>query len=235
MPRKSDTPTTPSDQASPNSLDRRSLVKAGAGLALGSAFTSMATSEKAQAQTQAKGPVIRGDEHTLILASHPYPERSVVNKALWEVAEQAEGSIFKNLESIHGDDMWGFDRAAERKLYQQVDRIVMMFPIHWFNLTPMLKAYMNEIWWIGAPSELRGVELLVVTTTAGGPDAYQPDGRLGFTIEQVLTPLQASARYTGMTFSEPLAFLGAAGAGPDELTRYQGMLADRLSEPPRSA
>lgn len=88
--------------------------------------------------------------------------------------------MFKNLESVYGDKLTGFDRAAERRLYDQMERLVLMFPIHWFNMTPMMKAYMNEIWGAGAPSELRGKELLVVTTTADDVSAYRREGRLGF-------------------------------------------------------
>ncbi|QSX32108.1 NAD(P)H-dependent oxidoreductase [Shewanella avicenniae] len=33
-----------------------------------------------------------------------------------------------------------FDVAANA-----ANRIVFSFPIHWFNLTPMLKAYLNEV------------------------------------------------------------------------------------------
>ena len=32
----------------------------------------------------------------------------------------------------------------------------------------------------------------------------------GITIEEVLTPLRASAKYTGMKFAKPLAFFGAS-------------------------
>jgi hypothetical protein len=91
----------------------------------------------------------------------------------------------------------------------------------------MLKAYMNEIWGSGAPPELRGKELLVVTTTAGGESAYAREGRLGFTIEEVLTPLRASANYTGMKFSKPLAFF-AASSDANALRGYQKALAARL-------
>lgn len=207
---------------------RRNLVKVGAGMAIGAAVSTRIWGD-AHARTA------NGTAKTLILASHPYPDRSVVNKALWEVAQKAEDTLFRNLESVFGDNMRGFDRAAERRLYESMDRLVLMFPIHWFNLTPMLKAYMNEIWGSGAPPELRGKELLVVTTTAGDANAYTRDGRLGFSIEDVLTPLRASARYTGMTFSEPLAFLGAAGAGAQALRGYQNALAARLREQPRKS
>lgn len=221
-----------SDASEQNDLEaidagKRAFVRMGAGAAIGAALSPAAWLQQAEAQ------IARGNARTLIIASHPYPDRSVVNRALWEVAQKADDAIFKNLETVYGDNLTGFDRAAERRIYQQVDRIVLMFPIHWFNLTPMMKAYLNEVWGGAAPSELRGRELLVVTTTAGGPDAYTRQGRLGFTIEEVLTPLQASCRYTGMTFAKPLAFLGAAGAGESALRGYQEALATRLRDLPR--
>ena len=99
--------------------------------------------------------------------------------------------------------------------------------IPWFKLTPILKVYMNEVWGSGAPPELRGKELFVVTTTAGGEEAYSLKGRLGFTIEEVLTPLRASANYIGMKFAKPPCFFAASGdAG--SLRRYQQALAGRL-------
>ncbi|MFY1905345.1 NAD(P)H-dependent oxidoreductase [Achromobacter xylosoxidans] len=206
---------------------RRDLLKAGATYAMSAGIPSLMASTSAQAEIPSSGGA-----KTLILASHPYPDRSVVNKALWDVAEKAQGAYFRNLDSVYGDNLRGFDRAAERRLYQQMERLVLIFPIHWFNLTPMLKAYMNEVWGSGAPPELRGKELFVVTTTAGGEDAYSPKGRLGFTIEEVLTPLRASANYTGMKFGKPLCFFAASGdAG--SLRRYQEALAARLREQPR--
>lgn len=68
-----------------------------------------------------------------------------------------------------------------------------------------------------------------MTTTAGGEEAYSPKGRLGFTIEEVLTPLRASANYTGMTFAKPLAFF-AASSSATALRGYQDQLAARLRE-----
>lgn len=200
---------------------RRDILKAGATMAIGAAMPALMATANAQAQPSHVGA------KTLIIASHPYPDRSVVNKALWEVAQKANGAMFRNLESVYGDNMRGFDRAAERKLYEQMERLVFIFPIHWFNLTPMLKAYMNEVWGSGPPPELRGKELFVVTTTAGPEDAYSPKGRLGFTIEEVLTPLRASAKYTGMTFAKPLCFFAASG-NTSALREYQQALTARL-------
>jgi glutathione-regulated potassium-efflux system ancillary protein KefF len=215
-------PSERREDNNPTDTGRRDVLKAAATLSIGAGLPSLMASTSAQAQTPPQGGA-----KTVILASHPYPDRSVVNKALWEVAQKAEGAYYRNLESVYGSNMRGFDRAAELQLYRQMDRLVLMFPIHWFNLTPMLKAYLNEIWGSGAPSELRGKELLVICTTAGGEDAYSNAGRLRFTIEEVLTPLRASAVYTGMNFLKPLAFFAAAGDA-SSLRRYQDAVAARL-------
>ncbi|MFJ4048983.1 hypothetical protein [Pseudomonas hunanensis] len=62
-------------------MGRRDLLKTGATIAVGAALPSLATGANAHAQT-----LPGNGAKTLILASHPYPDRSVVNKALWEVA-----------------------------------------------------------------------------------------------------------------------------------------------------
>lgn len=209
-------------------MNRRSLVKAGASLAVGAAISPLLAGASAQAQTH------NGKAKTLILASHPYPERSVVNKALWEVAQKADDTYFRNLESIYGDNMHSFDVAAEHALYHDMERLVFIYPTHWFNLTPMLKAYLNEVWGLGRPAGLRGKELLIVTTTGADRASYQPNGRLGFTIEQVLTPLHTCANYTGMIYSPPLAFQGVSGS-ETALRNYQDALTVRLREAPRKA
>jgi glutathione-regulated potassium-efflux system ancillary protein KefF len=69
--------------------------KGGVTIAIGAALPSLAAGAYPQAQT------LPGDgAKTLILASHPYSDRSVVNKALWAVAQQAEGAYFRKLETV---------------------------------------------------------------------------------------------------------------------------------------
>jgi Putative NADPH-quinone reductase (modulator of drug activity B) len=226
MSRYSSSPPDNTDKDNTINIGRRDMLKAGTAMTVSAAIPSLLASTNARAQSTGNGA------KTLIIASHPYPDRSVVNRALWEVAENAEDAYFRNLETVYGDNMRGFDRVAERRLYQQMERLVFIFPIHWFNLTPMLKAYLNDIWGSGPPPELRGKELFVVTTTGGSEDAYSSAGRLGFSIEEVLTPLRASANYTGMQFSEPLCFFAASGDAAS-LRRYRETLAARLREPAR--
>jgi len=216
------------DENNAANASRRNILKAGIAAGV-SALTSIqvrgvsAQSGIIEANSGARAA-------TMIIASHPYPERSVVNKALWHTVENTEGLIFRNLESLYGDNIRGIDVEAERQIYERMDRVVFMFPIHWFNLTPMLKAYFNEVWTQWAPQALKGKEMLVVTTAGANEKAYAHDGRIGLTIDEVLAPMKASANYAGMTYLAPLAFLGVSETDEKIIRTYQDQLNKRLRE-----
>ena len=83
---------------------------------------------------------------TLVIASHPYPESSTFIKALESAARSVKGVEVRNLEQIYGFDTRAIDGAKEREITRKYKRIVFLFPTHWFNITPMMKAYLNETW-----------------------------------------------------------------------------------------
>lgn len=216
------------DETNAVDASRRSILKAG--IAAGAAAMTLIGARGVSAKSGIAGADDRAKTTTMVIASHPYPERSVVNKALWHTVENREGLIFRNLESLYGDNIRGIDVEAERQIYEGKDRVVFMFPVHWFNLTPMLKAYLNEVWTQWAPRTLKGKEMLVVTTAGAEESDYTHGGRIGLTIEEVLAPMKASANYAGMTYLEPLAFLGISETDEQIISAYQDRLVQRLSE-----
>ncbi len=165
------------------------------------------------------------DIKTLIIVSHPYPERSVMTKGMQQAAESVEGVTVRNLETIYGFDTRAIDAQKERELTKQHDRIVFMFPTHWFNITPMMKAYMNDVWGSVGPGLWQGKEMLLVTTAAGGASTYGESGRIGVKLEDVFLPMKASALHAGMIYLTPLAFQSVSRS---KLPQYQQMLIERL-------
>ncbi|MDW6091313.1 NAD(P)H-dependent oxidoreductase [Vibrio rhizosphaerae] len=170
---------------------------------------------------------------TLVIVSHPYTERSTVIKALEKVALNTTSVTVRNLDTLYGKNISQFDIATEQAAYENVDRVVYMFPIHWFNLTPMLKAYLNEVWtygWAFGPEgkALKGKEMLIVTCTGAGESTYSPTGLVQSTMKEVLTPMKATALYVGMTFIEPLVFHEAMDITPQKLTSFEDQLSQRL-------
>lgn len=52
-----------------------------------------------------------------------------------------------------------------------------MYPTHWFNLTPNLKSYLNEVWsygWAFGPEgrALKNKEMMVVTSAGASEQMY---------------------------------------------------------------
>lgn len=173
---------------------------------------------------------------TLVIASHPYPEQSQVIKALQQSAASLADVEVRNLEALYGHDSSAFDVAAEQAAVEAAERIVFLFPIHWFNLTPMLKAYMNQVWtygWAFGPNgtALKGRELLTVVTAGATAFTYSAEGLVQSSIEEVLTPLKASALYVGMRYAAPLAFFEAMGAAAEKRAAFQSAFVDRLKQP----
>ncbi|ANQ15646.1 MdaB protein [Vibrio natriegens NBRC 15636 = ATCC 14048 = DSM 759] len=170
--------------------------------------------------------VHKTDIKTLVIVSHPYPERSVMTKGMQQAAESVEGVTVRNLETIYGFDTRAIDAQKERELTREQDRIVFMFPTHWFNITPMMKAYMNDVWGSVGPGLWQGKEMLLVTTAAGGASTYGESGRIGVKLEDVFLPMKASALHAGMTYLTPSAFQSVSRS---KLPEYQQALIERLT------
>lgn len=177
---------------------------------------------------------------TLVIVSHPTPDQSRTIKALEQLATRLPDVEVRNIESLYGSDLDGFDLAAEHQAVEAADRIVFLFPIHWFNLTPMLKAYLNQVWsygWAFGPggTALKGKEMLVVTSAGATEHTYSAEGLIQSTIDEVLTPMKASALYVGMDYLEPLAFYSAMGVSEVTLDEFRLAFAGRLTQPTGSS
>ncbi|WP_051229041.1 NAD(P)H-dependent oxidoreductase [Pleomorphomonas oryzae] len=173
---------------------------------------------------------------TLVIVSHPYFARSAAIKALQQTAESLPDVTVRNLEALYGDDTAAFDIAAEQAVVEAADRIVFLFPIHWFNLTPMLKAYLNEVWtygWAFGPNgtALKGRTLQAIVTAGASEHTYSAEGLIESSIDEVLTPLKASALYVGMVYLPPLAFFSAMGADAKTLAGFEWLVRFALGEP----
>ena len=204
--------------------DRRHIVTGMAALATAAALPAHAQSTQSTQGTQSARRQAR--VKTLLIASHPYPERSVLTKGLQQAAETVGHVTVRNLESIYGFDTRKINGDEERRLTQEHQRIVFLFPTHWFNVTPMMKAWLNDTWGSVGPDLWRGKEMLVVSTAAGGSSTYGPKGRIGIRLADVFWPMKATALHCGMSYLPPLVFEGASGS---RLADYQRQLLERLT------
>lgn len=173
---------------------------------------------------------------TLVIVSHPTPQQSVAIQALQQLAQENEQVTVRHLDQLYGSDINGFDIAAEQQAHAAADRIVYLYPTHWFNTTPMLKAYLNQVWaygWAFGPEgkALQGKEMQIVTTAGASEFTYSHAGLIQCTMAEVLSPLKASALYVGMQYNAPLAFYGVAGQDAAAQAAMCRRFAERLQAP----
>ena len=172
-------------------------------------------------------PTSRAAEaNTLVIVSHPYPEQSVMTKGLEEAARSVPGVTVRNLVALYGFDSRNINADEERRLMREHARVVFIFPTHWFNITPMMKAWLNDTWGSVGPGIWQGKEMMIVTTAAGGESTYGESGRIGVSLADVFTPMKASALHAGMTWLPPLVFENASRR---RLPEYQRQLVERLT------
>ncbi len=132
----------------------------------------------------------------------------------------------RNLESIYGHEPRAIDGAREHELCAAHERIVFLFPTHWFNITPMMKAWLNEAWGSVGAGLWRGKQMLVVSTAAGARGStYGKNGRVGIDLADVFWSMKATAAHCEMTYLPPLVFDGVRAS---ELENYKKALIKRL-------
>ena len=148
-----------------NPIDRRDMMKGMAALAAATVLPACAQAEGENPLLQTASSAGAGNtpptegmaaKKTLAIVSHPYPERSVLTKGLQQAAERVAGVTVRNLETIYGFDTRAIKADDERRMTQEHERIVFIFPTHWFNITPMMKAWLNDTWGSVGPDLWRG-------------------------------------------------------------------------------
>ena len=169
-------------------------------------------------------------QRALLLLAHPRLPASRINAALLRAAREVVGVTMHDLYAAYPD---GFiDIAAEQRRLLAHDVLVLQFPIQWYAMPALLKHWFDEVlqagWAYGRDgTALAGKGLMVAATSGADPAGY---GRHAgnFTLEELLRPIEASARYCGMRW------LGHAAYGSDErinehLPRFAADHAARLA------
>jgi len=143
---------------------------------------------------------------TLILSCHPDPARSRANEALLAAAAPL-GTVVR---LAHDYPAGVIDAAREAARVLAHDALVLQFPLQWYAPPALLKDWLDAVLtrmvYVQADSEgraLAGRKLLVAVTAGAPEDAYGPQGRNGFTLAQLLRPLQATALRCGLDWQAP--------------------------------
>jgi glutathione-regulated potassium-efflux system ancillary protein KefG len=148
----------------------------------------------------------------LVLLAHPALHLSRVNRALSRSLEGLEGVTIHDLYEAYPD----FDIRVEheKELLLGHSIIVWQHPFYWYSTPAILKEWQDHVleyrWAYGPGGHALAGKTLLSAISAGGPaSAYTPEGSNRFTMRQLLTPAEQTARLCGMSYLPPFVVHGA--------------------------
>lgn len=131
----------------------------------------------------------------MVIIAHPNLGESRANRALVQQSKLNENVDVRDLYKEYPD--WNIDVDREQKLLLQYDRIVIQFPFYWYSCPPLLKKWFDDVLtsgWAYGPdgNNLKDKEFMLATTAAGPEHGYRAGGVYGFTVSELLRPIQAT-------------------------------------------
>ena len=169
---------------------------------------------------------------TLVLVFHPHVEDSHVNRKLMDVAEKVDGVTVVDEYAAYPD--FKVDVEREHALLQEYDRIVLQFPFYWYSAPSLLKQWEDDVltigWAYGGDYALEGKEIMVAVSTGAPAECYTPDGSQARSMEELLSPYEAMARYVYASYREPFLVHGAATSTEEQLDEIIAQYPTALTE-----
>lgn len=161
----------------------------------------------------------RSPARALVIVAHPNLPESRVNAAWLRALKDAPGIATHDLYALY--PAWQIDVATEQRLLSDHARIILQFPFQWYNCTPLLKLWLDEVlaqgwaYGMGSTEALKGKELGIAVSTWSKASDYQTNARYRRTMQELTSPFEVTARRVGMRYL-PGFFLNGIGGVSDE-------------------
>lgn len=143
---------------------------------------------------------------TLIIAAHPDLASSRINQAWVQELQQHDHITVHDLYRQYPTGT--INERHEQLLLEQHERIIFQFPMYWYSSPPLLKQWFDTVLQPGFAygpdgGKMHGKQIGAAVSTFGTAESYQSAGTNRFTIEELLRPLEALARYVGADYLPP--------------------------------
>ncbi|MFK0004699.1 NAD(P)H-dependent oxidoreductase [Paenarthrobacter sp. NPDC090522] len=137
---------------------------------------------------------------TLIIVAHPNLADSRANAArLTEIG---------NLESVTVHDLYraypefSIDVAHEQQLLREHDTVILQFPLCWYSVTPLVKAWFDAVLTYGfaftldgSASQLHGKKAWLAVSVGSTLDTYTAEGVARRSLEEYLAPVRQTLEF----------------------------------------
>lgn len=129
---------------------------------------------------------------TLVISSHPDYQHSLSQRFFTESAK-VPGVKMHFLDNL--DD---FVLADELAMLSACERLILQFPLYWYNVPAKMKAWIDEVW-SAAEIALRGKEIGFAISTGVAAKEFQLGGNEQVTFNEILRPQRMMAQKYQMT------------------------------------
>ena len=182
-----------------------------------------------------ESPTNKGGAGIYVLAAHPNWRESRVNRRLLEAARGLGGVEVCDLYASYPD--FDIDVAAEQQRAEAASLIVLLHPVQWYSMPPLLKLWLDDVltygWAYGhAGTALQGKDLWLAATTGGPESSYHPGSYNRYFFDAFLPPYEQTAALCGLRFLPPLLLHGAHRAAEAEVQAHVDVFRERLQSYP---
>src|SRR6202048_4829354 len=139
----------------------------------------------------------------LILFAHPALHKSRVNQLLLSSVQSLPGVTVNDLYESYPN--FHVNVAREQALLLEHDVIIFQHPFYWYSSPAILKQWQDLVLEFGFAYGPGGIKLqqklaLSAITERGPLSAYRRNGYNYYTIRELLTPFEQTARFCGMIY-----------------------------------
>ncbi|MGB3613492.1 MAG: NAD(P)H-dependent oxidoreductase [Elainellaceae cyanobacterium] len=147
----------------------------------------------------------------LILFAHPALEKSRINRQLVDAVQDLEQVTVHDLYETYPRFL--IDVKREQQLLVEHDIIVFQHPLYWYSSPAILKEWQDLVLEYGFAfghegTALQGKKCFSAITAGGTKAAYCRQGYNYYSIRELLTPFEQTARLCGMEYLPPFVVYG---------------------------
>lgn len=155
---------------------------------------------------------------TGVMLFHPDIKESRVNNYLIDQIKDNAAVDIRDEYALYGDK--DIDVDSEHEFLLSHERIVFQFPMYWYSSPSLLKKWEDVVltygWAYGSNgNRLHGKEIMIAVTA--GAEGYSRNGKMNYTIHELLRPYQATSNLIGTKFLKPFVIEGASSISDKDL------------------
>jgi glutathione-regulated potassium-efflux system ancillary protein KefG len=168
---------------------------------------------------------------TLLVFTHPALERTRLNWAMAEAAQEVDGVTFHDLYELYPD--FAVDVAGEQARLVEHDLIVLQFPLYWYTGPALLKEWLDLVWLQGfaygeGGGRLAGKTLACAVSTGARGQVFRCSGDRQLPMREFLRPFEQIAEVCGMRWAPPFAIHASTVKSARDLAAQTGRYRKRL-------